>query len=136
MTTTKDRPLTAREVAALKPRTERYEVPVGDPKLPGLVLRVQPSGAKSWSLAYRVGRLPARHARRLGNVAGAGASARAGRPRRNRAGRRPGRVEARAARRRHFRRAGRALHRAVDEAAQAFMARGRAQAPRRGAPAR
>jgi integrase len=51
MTTT---PLTDRAVLALKPQSRRYVVLDG--KLPGLCIRVSPSGQKTWSLRYRFGR--------------------------------------------------------------------------------
>ena len=45
--------LTDRRVATLRPDpTRRLEVP--DDKVPGLALRVTPSGAKTWTLRYRV----------------------------------------------------------------------------------
>lgn len=45
--------LTDRRVATLRPDpTRRREVP--DDKVPGLALRVTPSGAKTWTLRYRV----------------------------------------------------------------------------------
>jgi hypothetical protein len=45
--------LTAKTVEAIKPTTDRREIP--DALLPGLYLIVQPSGARSWAVA-----LPAR----------------------------------------------------------------------------
>jgi len=45
--------LTDRRIATLRPNsTARLEVP--DQKVPGLALRVTPSGAKTWTLRYRV----------------------------------------------------------------------------------
>ena len=43
--------LTTRAVEALKPGTQRREIP--DPALTGLYLVLQPSGAKSWAVRYR-----------------------------------------------------------------------------------
>src|SRR5262245_18947871 len=43
--------LTVRGIEALKPRQTRYEV--SDSLMPGLGLRVTPSGHKSWLLVYR-----------------------------------------------------------------------------------
>lgn len=45
--------LTDLAIKALKPKGQRYEV--YDDHVPGLALRVTPSGVKSWSLRYRVG---------------------------------------------------------------------------------
>ena len=46
--------LTDRTARALRPRKKQYEVPDG--KVRGLTLRVLPSGAKTWSYRYRIGR--------------------------------------------------------------------------------
>jgi integrase len=51
--------LTARTVEAIKPATERREIP--DALLPGLYLVVQPSGAKSFAVRYRHGGRPRKH---------------------------------------------------------------------------
>lgn len=48
--------LTSKAVEALKPTTNRKEIP--DPALSGLYVVVQPSGAKSWALRYRHARRP------------------------------------------------------------------------------
>jgi integrase len=44
---------TARTIDALKPKPHRYSV--YDPDCPGLVLRVTPTGVKTWSFLYRFG---------------------------------------------------------------------------------
>jgi len=46
--------LTPRSVAALKPREIQYDV--WDAKVHGLGVRVSPSGVKSWTIRYRIGR--------------------------------------------------------------------------------
>ena len=43
--------LTDRQIAAIKPTTTRVEYV--DEKVPGLALRVTPTGAKSWTVRYR-----------------------------------------------------------------------------------
>ncbi|WP_442577977.1 tyrosine-type recombinase/integrase [Mesorhizobium sp. ASY16-5R] len=48
--------LTSRSVEGAKPANSRREIPDG--ALPGMYLVVQPSGAKSWALRYRVGGKP------------------------------------------------------------------------------
>ncbi|MCC3247429.1 integrase arm-type DNA-binding domain-containing protein [Methylocystis sp. WRRC1] len=48
--------LTALSIAALKPEASRREIPDG--KVVGLFLIVQPSGAMSWAVRYRVGGRP------------------------------------------------------------------------------
>ncbi|MGH2378174.1 MAG: tyrosine-type recombinase/integrase [Thermoanaerobaculia bacterium] len=53
-TTPESSPLTDRSARALRPRASLYEVPDGT--IAGLKLRVMPSGAKTWSYRYRVGR--------------------------------------------------------------------------------
>jgi integrase len=47
------RPLTVKAIDALKPAAARLEIPDG--AMPGLYLIVQPSGAKSWAVRYRLG---------------------------------------------------------------------------------
>ena len=44
-------PFTDRQIAALKPKTERYEVK--EPGRTGLGVRVTPRGEKSWTFMYR-----------------------------------------------------------------------------------
>jgi integrase len=44
------------QVDSLKPRERAYYVSLGNEKYPGLMLRIAPSGKKTWSLRYRVGR--------------------------------------------------------------------------------
>ncbi|MGC1742894.1 MAG: integrase family protein, partial [Pseudolabrys sp.] len=51
--------LTTRMVEAIKPATERKEIP--DALLPGLYFIVQPSGAKSWAVRYRHGARSRKH---------------------------------------------------------------------------
>jgi len=46
--------VTARQIDALKPRGTRYVV--RDSQVTGLELRIAPSGKKTWSLRYRIGR--------------------------------------------------------------------------------
>jgi hypothetical protein len=48
--------LTVRTIATLKPKPARREIPDG--LLAGLYLIVQPSGAKSWGVRYRIGGRP------------------------------------------------------------------------------
>src|SRR5690349_18561866 len=43
--------LTDRRITAIKPRSSRVEYV--DKKVPGLALRVTPTGAKSWTVRYR-----------------------------------------------------------------------------------
>ncbi|MDZ7760823.1 MAG: tyrosine-type recombinase/integrase [Desulfovermiculus sp.] len=43
--------LTVKQIEALRPESKRYEVPDGD----GLILRVSPSGKKSFCFVYRIG---------------------------------------------------------------------------------
>src|SRR5512142_462141 len=50
---TTDGPLTEKAILALRPAETRYMVPDG--LVPGLLLRVFPSGVKSWALFYRMG---------------------------------------------------------------------------------
>jgi hypothetical protein len=51
--------LTAKTVEAIKPATERKEIP--DSLLPGLYLVVQPSGTRSWAVRYRHRGRPRKH---------------------------------------------------------------------------
>lgn len=53
--------LNERLIAKLKPSEAQYSVAVGDPKLPGLALRVNTNGSMPWTLRYRAGR----HMRRM-----------------------------------------------------------------------
>ena len=46
-------PFTDRQVAALKPKNERYEI--REPGRTGLGVRVTPRGEKSWAFMYRFG---------------------------------------------------------------------------------
>lgn len=46
--------LTDKTIRSLKPKAKQYEV--GDGKVQGLALRVLPSGSRTWSYRYRVGR--------------------------------------------------------------------------------
>jgi hypothetical protein len=55
--------LTTKAVEAIKPTTDRREIP--DALLPGLYLIVQPSGARSWAVRYRHGDRTRKHT--LGN---------------------------------------------------------------------
>lgn len=50
------RAFTTKAVEAVKPDTNRREIP--DPALTGLYLVIQPSGAKSWALRYRFAQKP------------------------------------------------------------------------------
>lgn len=51
--------LTTKAVEAIKPTTDRREIP--DALLPGLYLIVQPSGARSWAVRYRHNGAPRKH---------------------------------------------------------------------------
>ena len=50
------KPLTVKGIEALKPDSARREIPDG--AMPSLYIVVQPSGAKSWAVRYRVNGIP------------------------------------------------------------------------------
>ena len=53
------RALTTRTVETTRPGPERREIP--DAHMPGLYLVLQPSGARSWAVRYRIGGRPRKH---------------------------------------------------------------------------